>query len=936
MTAATSLPEPSLEQEKRAAKEALIKARAAMLRAARIDGAAFNAYVLRDEETGKAIELADMHVEWHDLIERHPRFLLWSHVEAGKMLPLSTAVPRPDGSWSTMGDLAAGDRVIASDGQACTVLAVSDVENNPTSYRITFDDGTAINACADHQWVAKSIDDEHARRLRGSHVETCHPVIDGVTCACGCGGAVADGKRFVHNHHRRHPRSPEGWRVVTTAQMLRAGVLRKSGAKRPDGTRYPQAVWRMPLPKAVTFPDRELPLDPYVLGVWLGDGTAKSNRITFHIDDVFVFDECDRILGGKGHHFGDGRADHVRTGVLGPATSRRSDDGLRSALRRLGVLDDKHVPEAYLTASRAQRLALLQGLLDTDGTVTVKGAAQFANTNGRLARAALELARSLGFKAHITTKTVKVRGPKEVGTCWTVSFMASEHVFRLPRKRAKQSLIVHGRASYRSVVAIEPVAAEPMRCISVDSRDSTYLVTRDYLVTHNTSSVSIGRTLFELGKDTSKRIVILSKTQGQSVKIIRSIATYIERSPELREVFPNLFPSVPWTSTSLMVQREVFSKDFSVQACGVGGVIVGARIDILIIDDILDWKNTRTPAQRAELLRWFRSEFIGRLTADSRVIVCGNAYHPEDFLHTLAREGYEWRRYPVEVNGVSSFPRKWTPKRIAAKKIELGPVESARQLYCVARKDSDSRCKEEWVRACLRRGAGVPLFYDLPETAFVNGGRTYTGVDIGVGKTKRDAKTVVFTIYLWPNGDVQVIGLNSGRWSGLEIVETVVRHHLRYKSMVYVESNGAQMHLLDFAHDVLIDGVKVVTSELCVLPFNTGSNKTHPVLGVEGIFAEFQMERWIIPSIVVEGNEIPRAATEEISEWLSECENYDPTRHTGDHLMAAWIARKGSRAGGAEPPQVGATVIGASGGETAVPQETREAMAGWENALIPR
>lgn len=468
--------------------------------------------------------------------------------------------------------------------------------------------------------------------------------------------------------------------------------------------------------------------------------------------------------------------------------------------------------------------------------------------------------------------------------------------------------------------------------------DNSRVLLWSHVEAGKTSQVSVGRVLFELGRDTSKRIVVLSKTQGQSVKIIRSVATYIERSGELREVFPNLYPSIPWTSTALMVQREVFSKDFSVQACGVGGVIVGARIDILVIDDILDWKNTRTPAQRAELLRWFRSEFLGRLTSDSRVIVCGNAYHPEDFLHTLAREGYVARKYPIMMpdGKTPRFPRKWSLRRIAAKRIELGPLEAARQLDCEARKDSDSRCKEEWIRACLKRGDGVPLYRSLGDQAFSNGGRTYTGVDIGVGKKKTNAKTVVFTIYVHPNGDRQLIGLDAGRWSGLEIVQRVIDHHVRFKSMVLVEDNAAQKHLLDFVPLLANEGERqIMTAGLCILPFHTGGNKTHPVIGVESVFAEFQMVRWIIPSEADPDRPGFYRTTEDISAWLSECENYDPQRHTGDYLMAAWIAREGARnaeiiANGAEGS---VSVLGA---DTPAPEYTpaeAAALEGWEGAM---
>lgn len=435
-----------------------------------------------------------------------------------------------------------------------------------------------------------------------------------------------------------------------------------------------------------------------------------------------------------------------------------------------------------------------------------------------------------------------------------------------------------------------------------------------HLEAGKTSQISVARTLFELGRDPSKRIVILSKTQGLAVKVIRSIASYIERSSELREVFPHLYPSVPWTQTQLMVQRDTVSKDYSVSACGVGGAVVGSRIDILIVDDILDWSNTRTPAQRSELLRWFRSEFVGRLSDGGKIIVVGNAYHPEDFLHTLAREGYTARTYPVEMpDGTPRFPRKWSKRRIAAKRIELGPIEAARQLDCVARKDADVRCKEAWIRRCLERGSGFSLVHNLSDAEIAaTGGVVYTGVDIGVGKNKQNAKTVVFSFLVYPNGDRQVLAVEGGRWGAPEIVAKVIDHHGRYRSIVMVESNGAQKFILDFAH---LSGVQqsIATVGLAVLPFNTGGNKSHPVLGVESIFAEFAAGMWIIPSEEVSPGRF--VTSEEISFWLSDCENYDPARHTGDYLMACWIGREGARTGAAKPPEVGVRILGEDGGK---------------------
>src|SRR5262249_34545038 len=161
-------------------------------------------------------------------------------------------------------------------------------------------------------------------------------------------------------------------------------------------------------------------------------------------------------------------------------------------------------------------------------------------------------------------------------------------------------------------------------------------------------------------------------THGQATKLCRAIAKYVEQSPELRRVFPKLLKSLPWTSTDLVVQRPFVSKDPSVQATGIHGNILGARIDLLILDDMLDFENTRAPALRGELMDWYKSALVGRLTADARVICVGTAWHPDDFLHQLAKSG-NWvaRRFPVvDERGKSRWPEAWPQARIEAKREE--------------------------------------------------------------------------------------------------------------------------------------------------------------------------------------------------------------------------------------------------------------------------
>lgn len=403
-----------------------------------------------------------------------------------------------------------------------------------------------------------------------------------------------------------------------------------------------------------------------------------------------------------------------------------------------------------------------------------------------------------------------------------------------------------------------------------------------------TNQMSIGRTLFELGKNPNLRVCVVSNTDRQAQKMCLAIQKYVEHSDQLHEVFPNLrrAPNMPWNQHQLYVARETRAKDPSVQTLGVHGNILGARIDLLVLDDLLDYENTVSAARRDDLWNWYHSTIEGRLTAEARVVCIGTAWHREDFMHRLARSpAWHARRYPVidEATGASRWPNRWPVARIEQKRIDLqSPIEFARQLMCVARTDEDSRFKKAWIDACLARGEGRGLTYSL--NALPAGYATYTGVDLGVRVKAGADLTVLFTIVLHPNGDREVLDIQAGRWTGDRIVERIVDTHRRYQSIVYVENNAAQQFIVDFTRKL---------SDVPVHPFTTGRAVHHAEFGIEGLATEMANGKWIIPSVRI-GHEL-RPAHPELVHWVSELLYYDPAAHPGDRLMASWFAQSGAK-----------------------------------------
>ena len=840
---------------------------------ARHDPAAFCEYVLRHTETNKRISLSPMQEEWHELITGNDKTLIWAHTEAGKSIDVNARIPTPNG-WTTMGNLRVGDTVFDRHGSPCTVLVVSPIRYDRACYRVRFDDGGEIVADAEHLWIAKTFDDKRASEGSNKHSGT------GELCECGCGLRARVGKRFIHSHHTRIQRI-DGWRTVTTEQILSASLRRVSGSKRENGDNYDRYKWHIPLAEAIQYGPQELPVHPYVLGAWLGDGDKSQALLTFHIDDREVADRCAELDGGKlGKLTPDKRRPHVKRASI-------CASGLKARLKNLGVLGNKHIPQSYLTASVGQRLWLLAGLLDTDGTVGEKGNVCFDNTNETLARGVLQLVRSLGHKSKIRSKTVysPVDG-RDLGLSFTVSFSPTVPVFKLARKLAAQRMgPAFGRSGYRSIVAIERIEPVPVRCIYVDSPDHSYLAGDDYTVTHNTQLLSVGRMLFELGKNPNKRCVVLSNTDAQAKKIILECNKYIVKSEALHEVFPNLRPAdnYPWNAHMLYVHRETEAPDPSLQAYGAYGAMLGSRIDLLCLDDILGYKNTASITEMDKLDSWFHSSDVhGRLTWNSKTWIVGNAWDRDDLYHRLAAKK-DWcaAAYPVmdELTGELFFPEQWPLKRILKKKEDLHPIEFARQMLCIARSEENSRFKREWIDWCLENGNGRSMALRLDSVPA--GYRIISGVDLATGRhKKRGDRTSIVTIAVHPNEHREIIQIESGRWQGPEIVDRIVDTHHRYHSIILVENNAAQEYILQFTRKL---------SAVPVLPYNTNEKTfTDPDFGIDSMAVEFRGRQWVLPN--ENGDKAP-----ELDELIRDLLYYDPNFHPGDRLMALFFAREGAR-----------------------------------------
>ncbi|WP_461075387.1 PhoH family protein [Streptomyces deserti] len=390
----------------------------------------------------------------HDMLDPDsiPRLMAAGTIEVaplaymrGRSQPIFTNVLTPDG-WRPIGDLQVGDLVIGSNGEPTPVLGVYP-QGERDIYRVTAQDGSWTLCCGEHLWTVRTRDDKR----------------------------------------RNKP-----WRVLETQEMignLRAGHYR----------RYELPMLTAP----VCFPEREVPMDPYALGLLLGDGCLTgSTTPSFSTEDPELAAALEAGLPGVTLRHRGG-PDHVLDRTKSPGDVVTLENPVTRVLRELDLLRTRShtefIPDDYLYNSAEVRLAVLQGLLDSDGGPVVQKdrtcRIQYTTTSIMLRDDVISLVRSLGGVAYARRRIAAGRKPgvakgREVGHRYDahiIDIRLPEGVepFRLARKRDKYHAAGGGGRPMRFIDSIEPAGREETVCIQVAAEDSLY-VTQDYLLTHNT------------------------------------------------------------------------------------------------------------------------------------------------------------------------------------------------------------------------------------------------------------------------------------------------------------------------------------------------------------------------------------------------------------------------------------------------------------------
>jgi len=384
----------------------------------------------------------------HLLLFRTGEITIWTGINGhGKAIDTKTLIPTPDG-WTSMGDMKVGDTVFDEKGVQCKVIAATEIMKNRSCYEIEFSDGTKIICDADHEWLTNTVKSRRSHRtaIRNDRVKPRELVKRGND----------------QTHKRTFPQ------VVTTKEISKT-LSAKYGVRniKNHSVDVCDSLWCHP---------KALPIPPYLLGLWLGDGDSYSGGFT--TPDIELLDAF-RSRGYKVTK----RSGKYHYGIT---------KGFQRLLRVNNFIKNKHIPDVYLRGSVNQRIALLQGLMDSDGHITEYGRCEFSTIRYEIAEKVLELVLSLGLQAKLITSRAYCNG-KDCGDAYRVTFTPDFPVFRLKRKLVRNKNKISYRVTQRFIVACKKVKSIPVKCIQVDSPSNLYLATKSFIPTHN--SLLLGQVL---------------------------------------------------------------------------------------------------------------------------------------------------------------------------------------------------------------------------------------------------------------------------------------------------------------------------------------------------------------------------------------------------------------------------------------------------------
>lgn len=469
------------------------------------------------------------------------------------------------------GDLIVGDYVFGRDGTPVKVLWVS--EKTRSEYVVSFSDGAKIECHGNHEWT-------------------------------------------VYNRFRQKEET------IETKHMASSTIYNGDGKR---GSRY---KYHIDSNVCVMFDSRNVDLDPYVLGAWLGDGNSSCGIIHIGNNDV-------EIIGNSTYKFKESK---------GTTTRKFYSPELNLLLKNNGLIKNKHIPDMYKYNSVEVRKNVIAGLIDTDGYVYHRnGRITISNTNKRIIDDAAFILRSLGQSVVVCEFKPRVSSSGIVGKK-IVYQLCFNPTMTFPTKVKRKKITKLSINKKRAIVSIERKEGLGYgNCIQVEG--GIYLVGDTFIPTHNSEGSSRKLPAFMLGLNPDKKICIGSYAATIARDFNRDVQRIID-TPSYRELFPGTYLNgsnvVTMANTYLRNSDviEMVGHKGSLRVVGRGGSLTSKTVDVSILDDVYkDYAEGNSPIVRNAAWKWYTTVVRTRLHNDSQELIVFTRWHDDDLIGRIEKSG---------------------------------------------------------------------------------------------------------------------------------------------------------------------------------------------------------------------------------------------------------------------------------------------------------
>lgn len=765
-------------------RERLAALQAVHVRMARVSFPAFMSYCFMDSSTGRPFAQQWFHDEWSTAMDVGSRVLIIAPRDHGKCLGARTIIDTPTGRVSV--EHFRGGPILALDTGTLRMVeteASAPFENGERDvYRVETASGRATTVTDNHPFLRGDEWVETKDLGVGDRVG----VMVGASVLLDAGGDADEA--WMLGFIVGNGCMTQGANIATTDPLCIERI--KAYCTKRDWTcRVPEEPNNvLSLSGANTgYGPREWLRDHYLLGC-----SAHTKRVPSQIWTLGRRAQWAFLSGYFDAHGGvESRGEQlsfssVNRALLVDVQALLARCGVNGTLRqKAGIYNGQRHWSWRVFVRGVDLTRFKQGYSGTSRkTAALRGARGGGYGGGRLDLVPLSI-----WRKHVT---ISQRAGRAIGMRFDACRAISKgKVRRLAETCGSAALtaIANADVAWEKIVSITPAGREMTYGIEVAGHHNHVT---DGIITHNTSQI-VGRALWELGRDPNLRVKIACASDGRAKERLYEIVQHLEYNKRVSEVFPNLRPSSrgEWSKHKIVLERQAFHRDASIEALGITSTATGGRCDLLIADDAVDRRNALSfPALREQIKQAWKADWTNLLEPESRIWYICTLWHKDDLSHQLmVNPAYRVHFYAIDHDFGAMWPEKWNEAQLRARYVEIGTVEFNRGFRNNPVDEDSALVREKWIKfADLSRD---PVFVERLEGGHLTFFTSYDTAGSPTGNADQDYSACCVIAVDAELRRVYVVDSWAARLTLNVMAQQVIKEYQKYKPLrILIEKIG--------------------------------------------------------------------------------------------------------------------------------------------------